>query len=236
MKLKNTLLITMGLLLVVSLLATGCTQPAAAPATTTTVVTTIAPATAGLANPASVNCGRIGGTTEIKTNTDGSQYGMCNFPNGTTCEEWALFRNEGCNNGTAVTTTAPVGVGMANPASVNCGKIGGTVEIKKDAQGNEYGMCTFTNGSSCDEWALFRNEGCKPFTAVTATPSAGIGMANPASVNCGKAGATSEIMNNPDGSQYGMCKFPNGTTCEEWALFRGEGCKPNVAPNATPVK
>jgi putative hemolysin len=172
MKSKNTLLITMGLLLVVSLLATGCTQPAAAPATTTPVVTTTAPATAGLANPASVNCGRIGGTTEIKTNPAGSQYGMCNFPNGTTCEEWALFRDEGCNNGTAVTTTAPVGAGMANPASVNCGK----------------------------------------------------------------AGATSEIMNNPDGSQYGMCKFSNGTTCEEWALFRGEGCKPNVAPNATPVK
>jgi len=58
-------------------------------------------------------------------------------------------------------------------------------------------------------------------------------LANPASVNCGKVGATSEIMNNPDGSQYGMCKFPNGTACEEWALFRGEGCKPNVAPVTT---
>lgn len=105
MKLKNTLLITMGLLLVVSLLATGCTQPAAAPATTTMVVTTTSPATAGLANPASVNCGRIGGTTEIKTNTDGSQYGMCNFPNGTTCEEWALFRGEGCKPNVAPNAT-----------------------------------------------------------------------------------------------------------------------------------
>jgi putative hemolysin len=55
-------------------------------------------------------------------------------------------------------------------------------------------------------------------------------------VNCGKVGATSVIMNNPDGSQYGMCNFPNGTSCEEWALFRGEGCKPNVAPTATHVK
>jgi hypothetical protein len=50
---------------------------------------------------------------------------------------------------------------MANPASVNCGKIGGTTEIKKSADGSEYGMCTFQNGTSCEEWALFRNEGCK---------------------------------------------------------------------------
>ncbi|MDO8871752.1 MAG: DUF333 domain-containing protein [Methanoregula sp.] len=58
-------------------------------------------------------------------------------------------------------------------------------------------------------------------------------LANPASVNCGKVGATSEILKNPDGSEYGMCKFPNSTSCEEWALFRGEGCKPNVAPVTT---
>jgi len=61
-------------------------------------------------------------------------------------------------------------------------------------------------------------------------------MANPASVNCGNVGAASAIMNNPDGSQYGMCKFSNGTACEEWALFRGEGCKLNVAPTATQTK
>ena len=135
-----------------------------------------------------------------------------------------------------VTTTAPATAGLANPASVNCGKIGGVTEIKKDAQGNEYGMCTFTNGTTCDEWALFRNEGCKPFTPVTTTAPASVGMANPASVNCGKVGAASVIMNNPDGSQYGVCKFPNGTTCEEWALFRGEGCKQNVVPAATQTK
>jgi len=134
-----------------------------------------------------------------------------------------------------VTKAASTGPGLANPASANCAKVGGKTEIRKDAEGNEYGMCTFTNGTSCDEWGLFRNEGCKPFTPVTTTPAA-VGMANPASVNCGKVGATSEILKNPDGSEYGMCKFPNGTSCEEWALFRGEGCKPNVAPTATQVK
>ncbi|MDO9550395.1 MAG: DUF333 domain-containing protein [Methanoregula sp.] len=233
MKSKNTILIIMGLCLVAGFLAAGCTQQAA-PAQTPAVTPTTA-AEIGMPNPAAVYCGQVGGMPKAIKNADGSEYGMCAFPNNTACEEWALYRGEGCNTGTAVATIAPAVAGMANPASVNCGKIGGTTEIKKDAQGNEYGMCTFTNGTTCEEWALFRSEGCQPFTPVTTTAAA-VGLANPASVNCGTVGATSEIMNNPDGSQYGMCKFPNGTTCEEWALFRGEGCKPNVAPIATPAK
>jgi uncharacterized protein len=60
---------------------------------------------------------------------------------------------------TAVNATP---AGLANPASVSCNQTGGTVEIKKDAANNEYGMCTFKNGTSCEEWALFRGEGCKP--------------------------------------------------------------------------
>ena len=80
---------------------------------------------------------------------------------------------------------------MANPASVNCGNIGGTTEIKKNADGSEYGMCTFANGTSCEEWALFRGEGCKAYTDLTAS-STGTAIANPASVNCGNVGGTTE--------------------------------------------
>jgi putative hemolysin len=50
---------------------------------TITAMMTVSPTSAGMANPASVNCGKIGGTTEIKKNPDGSEYGMCTFPNGT---------------------------------------------------------------------------------------------------------------------------------------------------------
>jgi len=72
--------------------------------------------------------------------------------------------------GTTTPAATQTTIGMPNPASVSCGQAGGTVEIKKDASGNEYGMCTFRNGTSCDEWALFRGEGCKP--GLTATPTA----------------------------------------------------------------
>jgi hypothetical protein len=77
------------------------------------------------------------------------------------------------------TTAAPAqnGTGLANPASVYCGQVGGKTEIKKDAAGNEYGMCTFPNGTSCDEWALYRGE-CKPNATVsnvtTKTPAANL--------------------------------------------------------------
>jgi len=169
---KNTLLLIMGLLIVGGLLVAGCTQPAApakTPATTTPVVTTTVPSTEGLANPASVNCGKVGATSVIMNNPDGSQYGVCKFPNGTTCEEWALFRNEGCKPFTPVTTNAPASVGLANPASVNCGKVGATSVILNNPDGSQYGMCKFPNGTACEEWALFRGEGCKPNVAPIAT-------------------------------------------------------------------
>jgi len=50
----------------------------------------------------------------------------------------------------------------------------------------------------------------------------GAGLANPASVNCIDKGYEFEIRTNQDGSQYGVCMFPDGSECEEWAYYRGE--------------
>jgi putative hemolysin len=51
-------------------------------------------------------------------------------------------------------------VGMANPASVHCGEIGGRLVIRKDKAGNEYGFCRLPKGRLCEEWALFRDNKC----------------------------------------------------------------------------
>ena len=49
----------------------------------------------GVANPASQYCIQQGGKLEIKNESNG-QVGYCYLPNGTTVEEWALFRaNQG---------------------------------------------------------------------------------------------------------------------------------------------
>lgn len=52
-------------------------------------------------------------------------------------------------------------VGLANPASTYCEEQGGTLEIRTDADGNQYGVCVFDDGSECEEWAFFRGE-CQP--------------------------------------------------------------------------
>jgi len=54
-------------------------------------------------------------------------------------------------------------------------------------------------------------------------------MPNPASLYCEQNGNTHEISTAADGSQSGVCIFPDGSTCEEWAYFRGE-CGPTSAP------
>jgi putative hemolysin len=63
-----------------------------------------------------------------------------------------------------------------------------------------------------------------------------IGMANPASVNCEQQGGKLEIRNNTAG-QYGMCIFPDGSECDEWAFYRKE-CKPGdskAVPSQVPL-
>ena len=46
----------------------------------------------GMANPASVFCEQQGGRSEIRTDRNGNQYGVCHLPNGTSVEEWEYFR------------------------------------------------------------------------------------------------------------------------------------------------
>ena len=99
---RNRIVIILALCLFAGILVAGCTQqPAPVPVQTPAPapLTTAPPAGAGIANPASVSCGTLGGTTVIMKNPDGSEYGMCTFKNGTSCEEWALFRSEGCKAG-----------------------------------------------------------------------------------------------------------------------------------------
>lgn len=71
-----------------------------------------------------------------------------------------------------------------------------------------------------------------PVTTETESSSPTAQIANPASVNCTETlGGTLEIVDTPEGQQ-GMCHLPDGTTCEEWALMRGE-CR--AVSTTTPI-
>jgi len=68
--------------------------------------------------------------------------------------------------------------------------------------------------------------------AATDLPQAG--MPNPASVYCTQQGNQLEIRTAADGSQNGICIFPDGSTCDEWAYFKGE-CGPLAQIDPTPT-
>jgi putative hemolysin len=60
--------------------------------------------------------------------------------------------------GAIVPENTPQPSNMANPASENCVKQGGTVSIQKNSDGSEYGLCIFPDGKQCEEWAMQRGE------------------------------------------------------------------------------
>jgi predicted secreted protein/putative hemolysin len=133
-------LFILGLLLVLAALTAGCTQPTANPQVTTSPPSEIA-------NPASTYCGQVGGTLEIKKDASGGEYGMCTFANGTSCEEWALFRGEGCRAGVGVeTTTAAVGKKMVTFTESDNGN---TSDI---AQGTKFAVELKENPTTGFQW------------------------------------------------------------------------------------
>ncbi len=92
--------------------------------------------TTRLANPASVNCLKLGGTTSIETRGDGGQYGLCHFQDNRAREEWALLRGD-CPYGGRKTT------GYDGIDQNYCAWSGGETFAVPDS------MCTFKDGSKC---------------------------------------------------------------------------------------
>ena len=127
-------------ILLVLVLAAGCTQQTPVPPVTT-------PGQSAIANPASVYCGQNGGTIQIRKDTSGGEFGMCTFANGTSCEEWALFRGEGCRAGVAAATTAvPDGKKMVTLTEADNGK---TEDI---AQGTRFAVQLKENPTTGFAW------------------------------------------------------------------------------------
>jgi len=111
--------------------------------------TTVTPAANGstLANPASVNCGKQGGTTVIKKNGTGGEYGLCEFEDNMACEEWALLRGE-CPEGGRKTT------GYDTIQQMYCAWLGGKTLAAPDAQ------CALPSNKTCSADAVY-NGNCE---------------------------------------------------------------------------
>ncbi len=160
-----------------------------------------------MANPASQNCEKQGGSLTIEQRPDGGQYGVCYFADNMQCEEWALMRGE-CPVGgvkvTGYTTPAATYLRHHRRRLLACRATA--------ARRTSVATCALPDGRRCEVWSYYLG-GC-------ASPV--IGMANPASQNCMSRAASWRSKSGPDGGQYGVCYFEDNRQCEEWALLRGQ--------------
>ncbi len=86
----NTRTRNISIVIVVGLFVLSACGTDAAPS----ILATVTPNSANIANPAAAYCSQQGNQPEILTAADGSQNGACRFPNGNECDEWAYYRGE----------------------------------------------------------------------------------------------------------------------------------------------
>lgn len=138
--------ITAGALLV-GALASGCGGDAA---TKSPVASDDERGNVGPANPASEYCAALGythGPSGACGDASASSCGasVCRFPDGTSCEEWALYRGQ-CGNDRSY-----------------CASKGGTIATKtEERNGGTYVYATCTlSGKTCLEDSFFRTGKCE---------------------------------------------------------------------------
>jgi putative hemolysin len=130
---------------------------------------------------------------------------------------FAVAALSGCASEQATPTAEPTSqvAQIANPASENCVKQGGTLSIQKRGDGGEYGVCTFEDNRQCEEWALMRGE-C-PVGGLKVT-----GYITPAAQYCAISGGEYTVTGTDDsGQEQGTCVFQNGKTCDAAEYFAG---------------
>lgn len=101
---------------------------------------------------------------------------------------------------------------LANPASINCEKVGGKLHMKKDGAGGEYGLCYFDDNRACEEWALLKGD-C-PWGGRRTT-----GFDTEAQRYCVWRGGETYAV------EKGVCKFKDGSSCLD-DEFYNETCSP----------
>ena len=108
-------------------------------------------------------------------------------------------------------------LGLPNPASQNCVKLGGESRIEALGSGAQYGVCIFEDNRQCEEWALFRGQ----------CPSGGLkitGYVTPGARYCAITGGDYRVTSAGDSShpEKGECRLPDGRSCVAAALFAGD--------------
>ena len=109
-------------------------------------------------------------------------YEMCTVDDGAQCDDMTYYLYNNCSFVSAASDSPSLGgdggmiIGSPNPSSVGCADKGGTSETLYDNEGGQYGVCLFSDGTACEEWALQNGEcaeGDKPVFATYCTDVGG---------------------------------------------------------------
>lgn len=92
-------------------------------------------------------------------------------------------------------------IGQPNPASFYCQEMGYTLEMVDKDEGT-VGICTFPDGSQCEEWDFLAGRCGQKFSY------------------CERQGYQLE-----SGTEIAQCVFPDGSSCSEYKFFTRE-CQP----------
>jgi putative hemolysin len=105
---------------------------------------------------------------------------------------------------------------LANPASTNCIDNGGCEQNLYDVDGNQWAVCSFADGSACEEWAFLRGECSKGGTVAFIT-------------DCEKKNGVykghhidSTNVNGAIQGFYYTCQYTDGSICFEEDYYKGE--------------
>ena len=103
----------------------------------------------GMADPSAVWAEEMGYEYQIRTNEDGSQYGVVILPDGTEVDSWQLYREA------HPPEDEPL-IGMPNPSAVWAEEMGYEYQIRTSEDGSQYGVVILPDGTEVDAWQLYR--------------------------------------------------------------------------------
>jgi putative hemolysin len=185
-----------------------------------------------ISNPAAAYCTNMNNSLEIRKNSDGSEYGFCILADGTVCDMWDYYR------GVCPLLTTPVaearnpdaGTPGSDLAAAYCTNMNNRLEIRINPDGSNTEVCILADDTECDAIAYY--EGTCPSAPAPEETPADETMINPSEAFCHEKNFAYEIRMNPDGSEHGVCIFPNGRACDAWDYYVGD-CSEETALEVT---
>ena len=174
-----------------------------------------------LSNPAAAYCINMNNSLEIRKNSDGSEYGFCILADGTACDLWDYYR------GVCPLLTTPVAEAR-NPdamtpgsdlAAAYCTNMNNRLEIRINPDGSNSQICILGDDTECDAIAYF--EGTCPNAPAPEDTPVDETIVNPYEALCRAKNFKYETKVRSDGSEHGVCIFPDGKECDAWDYYVG---------------